>query len=104
MFYLAMCPRALFCGLLHKHFLCNIFFFTITIDFASYTDQNTLFTCGKSILKEVSKTENKTKKHFKQFTDYQMKATFDKCYLINNQNEQSGIERSILKNCKKQEI
>ena len=56
----------------------------IDIDFASYTDDNTLYKEHDSIDQVISRLEETTESLFKWFSDNQMKANLDKCHLFLN--------------------
>ena len=65
------------------------------IDFASYADDNTLYTEQESIDQVISRLEETAKSLFKWFSDNQMKANPDKFHLLLNNSSKNNQYRGI---------
>ena len=62
------------------------------VDFASYTDDNTIYDAGDSIDEVIFSLQESSKKLFKWFADNQMKTNEDKCHFIVSTNELTEIQ------------
>ena len=90
---LSSIPQGLILGpLLFNLFLCDLFLIIDNIDFASYADDNTPYTTDESAKKVIDKLEIVAKRLFKWFSDNQMKANPDKCYLLISSTSQSELK------------
>ena len=61
------------------------------IDIASYADDNTPYTIGKSIEEVIQKLENTAKTLFQWFSNNQMKANADKCQFLCSSNSEVSL-------------
>ena len=82
---------SIFGPLMLNIFICDLFFITNGIDFASYADDNTPFIIGEGIDDVIFKLQNASKTLFQWFYDNQMKAKPDKCHFICSSNEKLNI-------------
>ena len=62
------------------------------VDFASYTDGNTIYDAGDNIDEVIFSLQEFSEKNLKWFDDNQMKANEDKCHLIVSTNELTEIQ------------
>ena len=72
-------------------FLCDLFLIINNINLGSYEDENTPCTTDESAEKVIDKLEIEAKSLFKWFSDNQMKANPDKCYLLISSTSQSKL-------------
>ena len=73
-------------SLLFNIFLCDMFFFTENMDFASYADDNTPYCYGRTPQEVITKLEQSSKVIFTWFENNGMKANPDKCHLLLSKN------------------
>ena len=73
-------------------FLSDLFLILNNIDFASYANDNTIYTTGENIDEVIFSLQESSKKLFKWFTDNQMKTNDDKCHLIVSTTEATEIQ------------
>ena len=68
--------------LLFNILLCHLFLIIDNVDFVSHADDNTPYTNDECVEKVIDKLKIIAKSLFKWFSDNQMKANTDKCYLL----------------------
>ena len=78
--------------LLFNVFLCDLFLIIDNINFASYADDNTPYTTDESATKVIDMLEIVAKSLCKWFSDNQMKANPNKCYLLISSISQSELK------------
>ena len=71
--------------------LCDLFFITIDVDFASYANDNPPFFVGNDLDEVIFKLQSASKNPFQWFADNQMKANPEKCHLICSSDLQTSI-------------
>ena len=87
-------------------FLCDLFFHNDDIDFASYADDNTLYTIVNDVGDVIFKLKNSSKILFQWFMDNQMKANLDKCHFIYSTNDTVNliVENQIIDKSKHESV
>ena len=92
--------------LLFNIFLCDLFLNVEDIDIASYADDNTPYTTGKSVPEVIEKLEDTSDKLFKWFSDNGMKANPDKCHLLLSSNDKftATISQNLIHNTEQQKL
>ena len=78
--------------LLFNIFLCNMFFELSQTDFANYPDDNIPYVEANNIDEVITILENNSIQLFKGFSDNQMKASKDKCYLVISNKEKVSMK------------
>ena len=73
-------------------FLGNLFLVAENVDFASYTDGNTIYDAGDQIDEVIFSLQESSRQLFKWFADYQMKTNEDKFHLTVSTNELTEIK------------
>ena len=68
--------------LLFNIFLCDLFLIMKETSFASFADDNTSYVTAENLYKVIKSLEEDSIKLFQWFSDNQMKASHDKCYLL----------------------
>ena len=92
--------------LLFNIFLCDLFFHNDNIDFASYADDNTLYTIVNDVGDVTCKLQNSSKILFQWFMDNQMKANLDKCHFTYSTNDTVNmiVENQIMDKSKHESV
>ena len=72
--------------------MCNIFLCDLFLIIDNIDSDNTPYTTGESAKKVIDKLEIVAKRLFKWFSDNQMKANPDKCYLLISSTSQSELK------------
>ena len=67
-------------------FLSDLFLVVKDVNFASYTDYNTIYQSGKNVDDVINDLQFSAEKRFRWFPDNQMKGNTDKCHLIMSTN------------------
>ena len=70
----------------------NIFLIIDDIDFASYTNDSTIYCAGGSIYSDIMSLQDSAKKVFQCFFDNQMKGYTDNYHLLLKQNNETQLE------------
>ena len=78
--------------ILFNIFLSDLFLIINNIDFASYANDNTIYTTGENIDEVIFSLQESSKKFFKWFIDNQMKTNEDKCHFIVSTTEATEIQ------------
>ena len=78
--------------ILFNIFLSDLFLVVQNVDFASYTDDNTIYDAGDNIDEVIFSLQEFSEKKLKRFDDNQMKANEDKCHLIVSTSELTEIQ------------
>ena len=78
--------------ILFNIFLSDLFLVVQNVDFASYTDNNTIYDAIDNIDEVIFSLQESSKKLFKWFADNQMKTNKDKCHLIVRTNQLTEIQ------------
>ena len=67
---------------LFNRFICDLFLIMKETTFASYVNENTPYVRADSFYEVIKSLEEDSIKLFQWFSDNQMKANHDKCYLL----------------------
>ena len=78
--------------ILFNIFLSDLFLVGQNVDFASYTDDNTIYDAGGNIYEVIFSLQESSKNLSKWLADSQMKTNEDKCPLIVSTNELAEIQ------------
>ena len=82
-FYINWLPQGSILGpLLFNIFICDLFLFAENIDIASYADDNTPYTTGKTSSLVIEKLEKCSNNLFDWFYNNSMKANANKCHFL----------------------
>ena len=92
--------------LLFNIFLCDMFLLLHETDIASYADDNTPYTTGKSPSEVLNELKSAASKIFDWFNNNAMKANQDKCHLLSSLDPETSIslEMCDIKNTKSQKL
>ena len=92
--------------ILFNIFLSDLFLVVQNVDFASYADDNTIYSSAENIDEVIFTLQESSKKLFKWFTDNQMKSNNDKCHLIVSTNEPVEVQigECSIKNSSKEKL
>ena len=86
-------PQGSILGLILSNiFLSDLFLVLQNVDFANYTDDNTIYDAGDNIDEVIFSLQESSEKLFKWFADNKMKTNEDKCHLIVGTNELTEIQ------------
>ena len=69
-----------------QYFLSDLFPIVKDVNFASYTDDNTIYQSSRSVDDVINDLQLSAEKHFRWFSDNQMKRNSDKCHLVMSTN------------------
>ena len=69
-----------------QYFLSGLFPIVKDVNFASYTDDNTIYQSSRSVDDVINDLQLSVEKLFRWFSDNQMKRNSDKCHLVMSTN------------------